>query len=337
MRRKGKLDILKDFKQENLFALAGFPVVEHKVTNPFREDDNFPGCFYDWFEYDNGLKVLYFYDFTGYFGKNGVSSVEVLQEFTGIEDWHRLYYWVKHKMGHTDFESIELPEVPTFEVKIEVEDRPWTKYNYFSQFEIPTVALSIENVLWAKSYRCSTRRNESMIENLLGDPTHTPIVAYKFENRYKLYNPYASKSGGIKWYGNINMDDIWGFDTFNDSSDYCIVTKSAKDFLVIKYVLGYECMAVQSENVKELKKLAERLEGKRVFIIFDSDEVGKRQSEALAEETGWTAIHLPEIKNAKDTAEIIYEKGSEAAKNIFKEFKICVKHDYNKKRIKNLF
>lgn len=315
--------------------LAGFPVVEGKLLNPLREDDNTPGCFYEWFEYTDGTKVLYFYDFTGYFGKNGVNAVEVLQETTGITDYRRLYYWIKHHLGKTDFEAIPLPEVETYDIDIKYDRREWTQYNYFSQYFIPTFALDREGVVWCGEYWCNTRRNPNMIKNLLGDPFKTPIIAYTFGERTKLYNPYAGKRG-IKWYGNINSDDIWGYDTFDRDSDYVIITKSGKDFLVIKYVLGYECIAIQSEGARNLPKVLELTEDRKAFVLFDTDNTGVERSKFLHEEYGWEPLHLPQLKNCTDTSDIIQHFGYRYVRDIFDTFKIG-KYDKDKKRLENIF
>lgn len=322
MRGKTGRDILKDFNQETLFQLAGFPVTTNKLVNPLRADssdpkvrDNNPGCFYEW---HNG--ILYFADFTGYFHKNNVTAVDVLKIITGLDDEKRLYYWVKNKIQKGDFENIEIPEEEVFEVKIEWESVPWGNQNYFSKYYIPKEVLVPEGVYKLSHYRCNTRRSELMIDNLIGNPLNTPIIAYKFGERTKLYNPY----GEIKWFGNVTYSDIWGLETLDKTKGFVIVTKSAKDYLVIKYVLGYPCIALQSENQKKvLTILKDSFEDMKVYIIFDSDEVGIRNSTALSKETGWKNLILPQNKsNAKDTSDIILFHGVEYTKNLFYNFNI---------------
>lgn len=315
---KTKRDILNEFDHEELFLLAGFPVEEGFVVNPLR-NDNTPGCFYEWF---NG--TLYFADFTGFFGKSNVDAVDVLIEVTGYEVGE-LYNWIRFKKDNEYIPQVNIRETPPKKpIVINYEVRPWREHTYFSKYGIPTESLYKEGVHWLKWYSSNTRRLDRQIENIIGDPNVSPMIGYQFEDRVKIYNPY----GSIKWFGNITSEDVWGFDTFDRNSDYCIITKSAKDFLVIKYVLGYECIAVQAEGIGLPNKVLKLLKDKNVFIIFDPDAAGIKASENLSRENGYSNIILPRIEDengrflTKDTSDLVLVGGVDYTRNIFKNFNI---------------
>lgn len=321
--RKDFRDILREFKQEYLFSLAGFPITQGKLVNPLRKKssnpnirDNNPGCFYNW---HNG--ILYFMDFTGYFGKAGVSAIEVLKLVTGIEDEHELYYYIKNG---EDVEIIELPVVESFPVKIEWSRKRWQDFNYFSNYYIPKEVLEFENIYLVDQYSCSTRRSTEMIPNLIGDPGISPIVAYKFGDRVKLYNPW----GDIKWFGNVTHEDVWGLETLDHGADELVITKSAKDYLVVKYILKKPCIAVQAEgNKKIFNSLHKYFENKKTYLIFDNDSTGKKMSKELCVEWGFYNVNIPQIKvgnsTVTDISDVVFFQGEKflrsLAKNLFND------------------
>src|SRR5690554_5261727 len=258
--------ILDTFNHEELFALAGFDISNGFVCNPLR-DDRTPGCKYHEFE-----GVLYFSDFTGFFGKNSINGVEALKHATGISNNAVLFKYIKDHIDN--IEKPEKIETPSHDILIDIVSKPFPPNNYFSKYHIPQRALEIEGIVNIEEYYANSKRNANMRRNLIGSPETHPMVAYSFEDRVKIYNPY----GTIKWFGNVVQDDIYGFESFDRNSDYVVLTKSGKDFLVLKYVLGFQSVALQGENMMITNKLLNILEDRKVIVIFDNDKVGMERS-----------------------------------------------------------
>lgn len=303
--------ILNNYSHEELFALAGFEVSNRKVHNPLRQDST-AGCYYEYYK-----GTLYFYDFTYFFGKAGINAVTALRLVTGIQHPGDLKKYIDKNLPKLG-EVKKLPEYEDHTVEIVVEHAPWLGMDYFSKYFVPIKALYRENVYKVKSYRGNTRRSSVMIPNIMGDPLTSVTIGYNFENRWKIYRPYDKDR---KWYGNVLQTDVYGFDTFDDSATYGVLLGSGKDFLVTRYPLGYNAMAIQNESGNIPEKVLKKFDGKKITVIFDNDEAGVSGMKKLKNKYGWDYFILPE-GNGKDVSDIINKIGKKDLLNIFHNAKI---------------
>lgn len=315
MQKYTEYDILKKYDHEKLFALAGFEVSNYEVLNPLR-DDSTPGCF---FEYYNG--VLYFYDFTYFFGKAGINGVRAIKEAYGIDSLEEVVEVIEE--GYDEVKVRRIKQKPVSEVRVEVVKKDWGKNNYFTRYgkELTPEVLEREGIYLVDSYRASSRKFPSLIPNLIGDPKTMLTIAYNKEDRYKIYRPFDTK---VKWYGNIRSTDVWGLDSLSGWSNSCYIVGSVKDYLVLKYVLGVNnCIGLQSENPILPKNVEEKLQNKKKYIIFDLDETGVKNSLELSRRYPNTfPIKLPNLTDrygrsvGKDISDIVEILGKEAIKLI---------------------
>lgn len=144
-------------------------------------------------------------------------------------------------------------------------------------------------------------------QELTQDPSGL-VMAYEYniDNKkyYKIYRPNAHKKG--KWMSNVPFSAIDG------EIPHCqdlIITKSRKDYKVLKYQVFTNTIAVQAENPAALKEetlaaIQQRVKG-NVYIWFDNDQPGKESSRHLTELLGWKHINNPDNLlplNCKDPA-----------------------------------
>lgn len=101
-------------------------------------------------------------------------------------------------------------------------------------------------------------------------------VTYVFEdfpnNRKKIYSP---KSNTFKWVTNCTGNDIGGVDNLDYTKDYVIISKSYKDYRVLKNE-GLNTVWFQNEGMLPSKEVIEKyLKGfKKIIIFFDNDKAG---------------------------------------------------------------
>lgn len=155
----------------------------------------------------------------------------------------------------------------------------------------------------------------------------SPMYAYKIFDKFKIYRPY-SEFKKDKWRTNCSTIDIQGYEQLQKSGDLLIITKSLKDVMVL-YELGYNAVALQSENDKLNYKiytdLSERF--KRIVILFDNDEPGKDSAAKLAEEYNLEYIFIDssiytlyKVKDISDYINVFGEnKTIELIKSLLKD------------------
>lgn len=143
-------------------------------------------------------------------------------------------------------------------------------------------------------------------------PKNELIFAYEYggengeEPRHKIYRPFSQKSDD-KWFPNstlISDMDGWGLDW--ETCEKLIITKSRKDYAVIKKIFPH-VVGVQNEglgpftedNVTRIKVCS-----KDQYIAFDSDKPGKVASFRVTAKYGWKHINVPDqyLPDIKDFA-----------------------------------
>ncbi len=121
---------------------------------------------------------------------------------------------------------------------------------------------------------------------------------------WKIYQPYADKR--IKWRSNCPEDVIQGWNQLCEQDDFCVITKSLKDTMVL-WEIGIPSVAPQAEShtispelVTELKKRF-----KHILLLYDNDEPGKKAAAKMAEQHNIPVFFMPEFsKDASDFVEL---------------------------------
>lgn len=288
-------DILKKFSQEKIFEHCGIPVeYDIKVRNPLREDST-PGCHFEWFK-----NKLYFYDFTGFFGKAGINCLELLQ-FIKPElntTYKVLDYLNKHVERGVDMQSAQHTQ-SLHDIEIRITSIPFPTKHYLDVF--PSEFLYKNNVHYVSEYWCSTKDDSDLKHNRLHNPTLFDTYAFFFnESKHiKLYIPQGIKGrlGTLKFYTNCSATDVWGLEKiFFPTSNVLLITKGGKDYLTLSYLFpDYDIISVQSEYDMLPQDIIEKIKKEYdvVAIVFDPDSTGKNRS-AIWKSFGFVSIDFDE-------------------------------------------
>lgn len=150
------------------------------------------------------------------------------------------------------------------------------------------------------------------------DPLAYVFVEHKEGNTtLKIYQP-LNKSGR-KWLNKNDKSVIGLWTKVPPTGEKIVICSSLKDSLCLSANTGIPAVYVQGEGYSISKtarnSLASRYE--KVYILFDNDEVGLRDGEKLAQETGFINLVLPKVEGTKDVSDV-YHKWQD--KNKFKEY-----------------
>lgn len=136
---------------------------------------------------------------------------------------------------------------------------------------------------------------------------------------YKIYQPFNKK---YKWINNHD-NSVWqGWTQLPESGEDLIITKSLKDVMSL-YELGFNAIALQSENIIPKKHVFQQLEKrfKYVTLLYDNDfdsetNWGKIFGDKLSTELGITECYIKDEYKCKDVSDLIKKYGKVKAKNI---------------------
>lgn len=146
------------------------------------------------------------------------------------------------------------------------------------------------------------------------------MYAYKIFNKFKVYRPYSSNRED-KWRTNCTSVDLQGYEQLPAKGDLLIITKSLKDIMVL-YKLGYNAVALQSENDNLRKDIYDDLANRftKLIILFDNDKPGIEAGKKLSEKYNIEYVYLDSsyynLYKVKDISDYIAEFGVDKAREI---------------------
>jgi 5S rRNA maturation endonuclease (ribonuclease M5) len=131
-------------------------------------------------------------------------------------------------------------------------------------------------IIWYKIY------SKKLKEYVVIRPNTRAYLVGNFDERKKFYTP--DKKGKGKWATNCTQNDIWGIKDLPLKGKTLIISKSYKDYRVLKNQ-GLVVIAFQNEgmmpNDEILKPLLERFE--EVIVLFDNDRAGIESAEKVVD------------------------------------------------------
>lgn len=333
--------ILEYVTQHDIFQLVfGFKPIEFEyITSPFREDNN-AGC---WFEIDLNTNKLRFTDFADTRVINGVkmSNIDCFDSvmiYYGLPNFYKTLEFIKaklidgkdikHDIVHKVFEK------PKKKVKKKVgilmntrdfyiQDRNFWQHRY---------GITKQNLIEDKVFPI---RKFKLLNTKTGDHMfRTDDIAYVYtefkSGNKKIYRP--KKKGSRRFITNCNADDVGGMNTNIKSGRLLIITKSYKDFRVLKN-LGLNVRWLQNEGMfprkDEFWNLIKNFD--KVVIFFDNDEAGIKASKELVELINFTeinkasSINLPTellIKGISDPSDLVHKRNEQELINFLKNKRI---------------
>lgn len=314
-----KDDILSYVTEEQIFEMVfGFQPEEYDyVTSPFRED-NSPGC---WFSYSTSGS-LRFTDFGNHATINGIKMNNIdcfnaVQVHFKLKNLYLVLEFIqKHlimgkqllkKEGVKHTKKVKKRATIHFKARpFEGRDkRYWQKYNITSQ-------QLIEDKVFPISAYSAIDGNHVDFATKVFDLGYA-YTKFKSGNR-KIYRPQQKSKQ--KFFTNCTADDIGGLDVLAESGELLLITKSYKDWRVLK---NQECDTVWFQNegmipsLEILDDLCRRFT--TILIFFDNDRAGIEAAIKLTKHINYYYpkksfyIHLEVEINVTDPSDLVAKHG----------------------------
>lgn len=279
-------DILKRVSQTRIFQLVFKFLVEEGVfvTSPFRVD-NSPGCY---FSSDDQGK-LFFVDY-------GDPNKKRRDCITAVKDFYELSYSETLEFINSELKVTSLLENPEL-VAIQTQFSPIIRkrkssiittikgftvldLKYWLTYGITKSNLDEDGVHSIRMYRYYSSKGQKWFTVM---PKGRCFSLGNFQERTKLYTPFA-KGAERKWISTCISNDVGGIKLLPDGGKNLIISKSYKDYRVLKNLGFLNVVWVQSENMfpgeELLYNLTKRFES--IHIFFDNDAAGIAGSEKLS-------------------------------------------------------
>lgn len=313
-------DILLKYTEEDIFSLVlGYKPEEGDILcSPLRVDTN-PGCTFRY--YNNWLQFLDFGSKDISFNKKKVSydCFSFIAAYYNIHDDQYLLNFI--------LKSLEEKNIPQTisEKRIRVKNHtyPYIAYKlrdyliWDVKYWTEQYGITIQNLQEDKVYPISSFT--STINNITKkyDFFTLGYVYTDFNsNNVKIYLP----KNKMRFYTNCDNNDIGGINSVDYSKDKIVITKSYKDYRVLKNN-GINCIWFQNEgafpDLEILLPFSNKF--KEVIIFFDNDNTGSNTSEILFNIL--SAYSLSTIKKVeligedKDPSDLIKNKGQQKLVN----------------------
>jgi hypothetical protein len=287
--------ILEKYGELNLWSYftGNQIVINKKILSPLREERNPSAVFFK-----SGDRVL-LHDFTmGTFNiwqylrkTKGWSLLQAIKHIQ--EDLELSKYSGLNKVPYTD--SNEVQQAKT---RIIISKADWGQedLDYFSQYYIKRETLDVLNVYPIRGYWIlkdeyfyfERKKNELLF-------AFNPKLG-----KYKIYRPESVEN---KFYGNINKNVLFGWESLPLTGDILIITKGIKELAIIRQ-LGYNSVAIQAEKSFPREDIIQILIQRfnKVYTLMDSDETGQRATLYFKNNYNFKPILLPE--ETKDLADL---------------------------------
>lgn len=317
--------ILKYVSQELIYGLVfGFEPKEYDyIVSPFREDKT-PGCY---FEYDPS-GILRFVDYANPEVKRGIkmNNIDcfnaVMIHFNLPNFYETLKFIKKKLMDGKNLTEIkkERPEQSSNSIKPEVIINTVArnfllldKHFWQDRYEITKQNLIEDNTFPISLFSLTNEKKGKVVI----EPTTATYCFNLGEGKKKIYRPYHK--GKSRFFTNCTGDDVGAINSLPKNGDKLIITKSYKDYRVIKNQ-GYNVVWFQNEgmfpSLEILLPLCNRF--KEVIVIFDNDETGIIAAQKLVaiinsyipDKAKYFHIPIQMLKDKiKDPADFIEAKG----------------------------
>lgn len=316
-----KAEILAKYSQEDIFKLVfGFlPTEFEKVLSPFRED-NTPKCY---FEYDF-KGVLRFKDFANPEIINGIKmfniscfdAVQIYFELSNLQE--TLKYISKHI--HSKSTNIKIPKKVKKEVQILCKTSDFKSYDkkFWKPYRISKFNLVEDGIYPIEAFKMKLSNGKEFMKFYEHWPAYV-ITDPTWESRVKVYIPGVEKGEKSQFFTNCKANDVGGISKLNKNKQKLIITKSYKDYRVIKN-LGFECIYFQNEGMFPEDYILKSLDTfEEKIIFFDNDDTGMRASKKLKEKLlslNMTNVKTVTLRGAKDPSDFVKKANNNFSKLI---------------------
>lgn len=317
-----KNEILSYVSEEEIFELVfGFKPEEYdKVCSPLRVDFS-PGAIFRRNPVNN---KLFFIDWADTLQSHN-DCFNAVQRYFNLPNFYQTLVFIKEHLidGKKLQKRKELLFEPVKEIKkteILFQTRAYLIADkiYWEQYEITKQQLLEDRVMPVSKIKVIGKKGTNV------SVPYTPCYAYTdfLSNNKKIYYPY--KQGSNRFLTNCSKNDIGGLSKLDFSDSQLIITKSYKDYRVMKNQ-GYNCVWFQNEGmIPDMEFLSPLISSfSDVIVFFDNDKTGIEASIKLVNHlqkffnTGYS-LYLPEElleEGIKDPSDLISKKGRQELLN----------------------
>lgn len=195
--------------------------------------------------------------------------------------------------------------------QIDVKVREWRQYDidYWASYGV-----SLDWLKYAEVYPISHKivTKDGITSTFGADKLAYAFVEHK-EGKVtlKIYQPLNDR--GFKWANTHDRSVVSLWTKIPETGDKVVICSSLKDALCFWANTGIPALALQGEGygmsetaIAELKRRY-----KEIYILFDNDKAGIKDSKKLAEMTGFINLTLPQFSGGKDVSDLMKCKGKE--------------------------
>lgn len=188
--------------------------------------------------------------------------------------------------------------------ELECKTRDWKDYDleYWQSFGINKQWLEYAEV-YPISHKIIIKDNERYV---FGADKYAYAYVERKEGKItlKIYQPFNTK--GYKWSNKHDASVISLWTKVPEYGEQIIICSSLKDALCLWSNTGIPCIAVQGEgySISDTAISELRRRYKRIYILFDNDEVGLFDGKKLAKRTGFINLTLPDFEGGKDVSDL---------------------------------
>jgi 5S rRNA maturation endonuclease (ribonuclease M5) len=142
-----------------------------------------------------------------------------------------------------------------------------------------------------------------------------PMYSYRVFNSFKIYKPLANKSD--KWRGNLERNDIQGFEQLNKTGDLLVITKALKDVMTLRS-FGINAIAPPSESsiLEEAPIESCRRRFSKIIMLYDRDKTGMLFTRKIAKKFNLDFVFINKKYEAKDISDFVKKYGRQSGKEL---------------------
>ncbi len=289
------------------------------VSSPIRDKDENPSFVV--FPSNGGNGKYSEFEFTWYDQKLGMSGniFSLIKLMYGLRSFDEVYALISR-----DFEldllckDITVTEKVCFyekpdpvEVSIKIHPIEFTErgLRFWQQFRIERDLLELYRVKQIDYYWSYQHQ-----ETPRGCPD--PTFSYNVGGYYQIYSPHAPRKE--KFRNNLPPEYFFGYLQLPPTGDKLIIDKSGKDTIFCRR-LGHTAISGKSETtmIPPSKMLEVKGRFKRVFIMLDNDEAGRKQTDRYMKLYPWLEPRF--LEQAKDKTDLCLKVGFDEASRIINQ------------------
>jgi hypothetical protein len=199
-------------------------------------------------------------------------------------DYTRALEIIKQDFSYTN-QKLTLSNKSTkdFKFQLSFNKGSWNQRHkdYWSEYGISKSQLELENCYAVSSYSFNTHSCPDFLQKVKVYDETTAIVV---DSKIKIYKPNSP----FKFLSNFTENTIGGT---NKITDTVIITKSAKDYMVLDN-LGYSGRFIHSETSNP--DLLPFMKYSRVYVLMDNDTTGLNACKRLSSNNHFIGISIPE-------------------------------------------